>query len=97
MKFIFASGCLNGICVNEPMECICYEGYNGWACDEPVCSEGCHPDYVSQQFLKGQILSTRNAFKENLSNKRNKSLVRSFINIFEKIYLKVLSKALKNI
>jgi len=37
--------CKYGRCVDEPFECQCYSKYNGSACDQPMCAEGCHPEH----------------------------------------------------
>ena len=39
--------CKYGTCINNPFECICYEGFEGLFCETPICREGCHPENVS--------------------------------------------------
>ena len=47
-------GCVYGYCDDAPFQCKCFDGYTGYFCDEPICSEGCHPDRVKAilYFLK---------------------------------------------
>jgi len=37
--------CVHGRCVDTPLQCQCYDGYQGTCCEEPKCSEGCHPEH----------------------------------------------------
>ena len=40
--------CKNGYCHETAFQCKCYPGWTGYYCDQPICSEGCHPDRVSK-------------------------------------------------
>ena len=42
--------CVHGRCVDTPLQCQCYDGYQGTCCEEPICSEGCHPEHVRLGF-----------------------------------------------
>ncbi len=32
-------GCQNGGCVENPLECVCHQGWTGPLCDCPICSD----------------------------------------------------------
>ena len=47
--------CVHGRCVDTPFQCQCYDGYQGTCCEEPICSEGCHPEHVSLGYANTKI------------------------------------------
>ena len=38
--------CEYGTCINNPFECVCYDGFEGLFCTTPICKENCHPEHV---------------------------------------------------
>ena len=38
--------CEYGTCINNPFECVCYDGFEGLFCTTPICKESCHPEHV---------------------------------------------------
>jgi len=37
--------CEYGTCINNPFECVCYDGFEGLFCTTPICKESCHPEH----------------------------------------------------
>ena len=48
--------CVHGRCVDTSFQCQCYDGYQGTCCEEPICSEGCHPEHVSLGYANSTII-----------------------------------------
>ena len=43
--------CEYGTCINNPFECVCYDGFEGLFCTTPICKESCHPEHVRTDIL----------------------------------------------
>ena len=51
--------CEYGTCINNPFECVCYDGFEGLFCTTPICKESCHPEHVRTHIYHNYRLSQR--------------------------------------
>ena len=59
--------CVYGRCVTRPFECVCYSGFQGKSCEEPICKIGCNETGVrlSNVFLKNLFNKKRHNFRDS--------------------------------
>ena len=51
--------CEYGTCINNPFECVCYDGFEGLFCTTPICKESCHPEHVRTDIYHNYRVSHR--------------------------------------